>query len=134
VVGGRPGRSELTAVEQLSALPQRQPSDAPADEPADEPAPPRAGEPVLDPRVEAPDEDAGTQHPADGLALLRDALRDGSTVIVEVAGHTGRLERRELKPLNLDGGRLRALDPDREAELTIAVHRIASVLPTSSTP
>jgi len=80
------------------------------------------------------EEDAGTQHPADGLALLRDALRDGSTVIVEVAGHTGRVERRELKPLNLDGGRLRALDPDREAELTIAVHRIASVLPTSSTP
>ncbi len=80
------------------------------------------------------DDDPGTQHPADGLALLRDALRDGSTVIVEVAGHTGRLERRELKPLNLDGGRLRALDPDREAELTIAVHRIASVLPTSSTP
>ncbi|MFD6140856.1 helicase-associated domain-containing protein [Promicromonospora sp. NPDC060271] len=81
-----------------------------------------------------PEEDPGTQHPADGLALLRDALRDGTTVIVEVAGHTGRLERRELKPLNLDGGRLRALDPDREAELTIAVHRIASVLPTSSTP
>ncbi|MFI2487963.1 helicase-associated domain-containing protein [Promicromonospora kroppenstedtii] len=80
------------------------------------------------------DDDPGTQHPADGLALLRDALRDGSTVIIEVAGHTGRLERRELKPLNLDGGRLRALDPDREAELTIAVHRIASVLPTSSTP
>jgi hypothetical protein len=80
------------------------------------------------------DEDPGTQHPADGLALLRDALRDGSTVIVEVAGHTGRLERRELKPLNLDGGRLRALDPDREAELTIAVHRIASVLPTSPAP
>ncbi|GAB2471231.1 helicase-associated domain-containing protein [Promicromonospora xylanilytica] len=80
------------------------------------------------------DEDAGTQHPADGLALLRDALRDGSTVIVEVAGHTGRLERRELKPLNLDGGRLRALDPDREAELTIAVHRIASVLPTTPAP
>jgi hypothetical protein len=90
-------------------------------------------------RAAAPDADAlagdpGTQHPADGLALLRDALRDGSTVIVEMAGHTGRLERRELKPLNLDGGRLRALDPDREAELTIAVHRIASVLPTSSTP
>jgi hypothetical protein len=86
------------------------------------------------PAADPLDEDPGTQHPADGLALLRDALRDGTTVIVEVAGHTGRLERRELKPLNLDGGRLRALDPDREAELTIAVHRIASVLPTSSTP
>lgn len=89
-----------------------------------------AARPAVGPR----DDDPGTQHPADGLALLRDALRDGSTVIVEMAGHTGRLERRELKPLNLDGGRLRALDPDREAELTIAVHRIASVLPTSSTP
>lgn len=90
----------------------------------------QAGDLGLDPD----DDDPGTQHPADGLALLRDALRDGSTVIIEVAGHTGRLERRELKPLNLDGGRLRALDPDREAELTIAVHRIASVLPTSPRP
>ncbi|WP_275005715.1 helicase-associated domain-containing protein [Promicromonospora iranensis] len=103
---------------------------------------PAADAPALDrpvtraavPDPDALDDDPGTQHPADGLALLRDALRDGSTVIVEVAGHTGRLERRELKPLNLDGGRLRALDPDREAELTIAVHRIASVLPTTSTP
>jgi hypothetical protein len=90
--------------------------------------------PAVSRGVDPEDDDPGTQHPADGLALLRDALRDGSTVIVEMAGHTGRLERRELKPLNLDGGRLRALDPDREAELTIAVHRIASVLPTSSTP
>ncbi|MFJ3405558.1 helicase-associated domain-containing protein [Promicromonospora sp. NPDC090134] len=98
------------------------------------PVTPTAGAPSADRDPGPEDDDAGTQHPADGLALLRDALRDGSTVIVEVAGHTGRLERRELKPLNLDGGRLRALDPDREAELTIAVHRIASVLPTSSTP
>ena len=97
---------------------------------ADTPGLDRAVTPAADPHGEDP----GTQHPADGLALLRDALRDGSTVIVEVAGHTGRLERRELKPLNLDGGRLRALDPDREAELTIAVHRIASVLPTTSAP
>ncbi|MFD2793552.1 helicase-associated domain-containing protein [Promicromonospora vindobonensis] len=102
--------------------------------PADAPRLDRAVTPVPAIGADAVDEDAGTQHPADGLALLRDALRDGSTVIVEVAGHTGRLERRELKPLNLDGGRLRALDPDREAELTIAVHRIASVLPTSPAP
>lgn len=101
---------------------------------ADEPALDRPPTPTATPGADLLDGDAGTQHPADGLALLRDALRDGSTVIVEVAGHTGRLERRELKPLNLDGGRLRALDPNREAELTIAVHRIASVLPTSSTP
>jgi hypothetical protein len=134
VVASRPGRTDITAVEQLSGTP-----DAPEPAaPAREPVPPREPRPApasADGRgADLPDDDPGTQHPADGLALLRDALRDGSTVLVEVAGHTGRLERRELKPLNLDGGRLRALDPDREAELTIAVHRIASVLPTSSTP
>ena len=125
----------------VGSVPQRpEPPEARPRQGALEPLP-AADAPALDrpvTRAAAPgdgplDGDPGTQHPADGLALLRDALRDGSTVIVEVAGHTGRLERRELKPLNLDGGRLRALDPDREAELTIAVHRIASVLPTSST-
>jgi hypothetical protein len=142
VVGSQP-RAGITAVEQLSGIPAAGPGTgmaagpdptAPETEPPAARAPASADGPADRPTDEALDEDPGTQHPADGLALLRDALRDGSTVIVEVAGHTGRLERRELKPLNLDGGRLRALDPDREAELTIAVHRIASVLPTSSTP
>lgn len=130
MVESRP-RTGITAVEQLPGIPA--PTSGPP-APADEPVPVGAAASARGTDPETPDEDAGTQHPADGLALLRDALRDGSTVIIEVAGHTGRLERRELKPLNLDGGRLRALDPDREAELTIAVHRIASVLPTSSTP
>ncbi len=71
----------------------------------------------------------GTDDPGEALALLHDALRDGRRVWVEMVGRTGGLERRELKPLRLDGGRLRALDADREAELTIAVHRIASVAP-----
>lgn len=131
VVESRP-RAGITSVEQLPGVPAASAPSTPT--PADEPAPAPAATSADGADVEALDEDAGTQHPADGLALLRDALRDGSTVIIEVAGHTGKLERRELKPLNLDGGRLRALDPDREAELTIAVHRIASVLPTSSTP
>ncbi|WP_125776235.1 helicase-associated domain-containing protein [Antribacter gilvus] len=69
----------------------------------------------------------GTQHPADALALLRDAIRDGRKVQVDLVGRSGTLERRELRPLRLDGGRLRAVDPLREAELTIAVHRIAAV-------
>ncbi|MDR7383801.1 helicase-associated domain-containing protein [Promicromonospora iranensis] len=127
VVGAVPTRAETSGDRpRQGALEPLPAADAPAlDRPVTRAAAPAAD--VLD-------DDPGTQHPADGLALLRDALRDGSTVIVEVAGHSGRLERRELKPLNLEGGRLRALDPDREAELTIAVHRIASVLPTSSTP
>lgn len=133
VVGSR--RPGITAVEQLTDAPAAGGADTetPREAPEESSGRAPAEAPDDDARDDAGD-DAGTQHPADGLALLRDALRDGSTVIVEVAGHTGRLERRELKPLNLDGGRLRALDPNREAELTIAVHRIASVLPTSSTP
>jgi hypothetical protein len=81
-------------------------------------------------RVAARTAHRGTDEPGEALALLHDALRDGRTVWVEMVGRTGGLERRELKPLRLDGGRLRALDADREAELTIAVHRIASVAPT----
>jgi hypothetical protein len=80
-------------------------------------------------RVAARAANRGTDEPGEALALLHDALRDGRRVWVEMVGHTGGLERRELKPLRLDGGRLRALDADREAELTIAVHRIASVTP-----
>jgi hypothetical protein len=67
--------------------------------------------------------------PGDALALLHEAIRDGRVVWIEMAGRTGALERRALRPLRLDGGRLRALDADREAELTVAVHRIASVEP-----
>ncbi|GAA4694328.1 Helicase conserved C-terminal domain-containing protein [Promicromonospora umidemergens] len=136
--GGAPLRGyRVVASVPRSAEPTREGPRPGALEPlpaADTPRLDRAVKPIPAIGAEALDEDSGTQHPADGLALLRDALRDGSTVIVEVAGHTGRLERRELKPLNLDGGRLRALDPDREAELTIAVHRIAAVLPTSPAP
>lgn len=78
--------------------------------------------------TEAPD-DEGTQHPADALAILRDAIRDGAHVWVELVGRTGSPERRRLRPLRLDGGRLRAVDPARDAELTVAVHRIAGVDP-----
>ncbi|MDO8143920.1 helicase-associated domain-containing protein [Isoptericola sp. 178] len=70
------------------------------------------------------------REPGDVQAELSEALRDGRTVWVELVGGSGALERRELRPMRLEGGRLRALDPVREAELTIAVHRIASVQPT----
>ncbi|MCF4122220.1 helicase-associated domain-containing protein [Antribacter sp. KLBMP9083] len=78
--------------------------------------------------TDAPDGE-GTQHPADALAILRDAIRDGAHVWVELVGRTGSPERRRLRPLRLDGGRLRAVDPARDAELTVAVHRIAGVDP-----
>ncbi|GAB3163868.1 helicase-associated domain-containing protein [Myceligenerans halotolerans] len=73
------------------------------------------------------DTPAGTQPHADGLALLREAVRDGLLVRVDVVGAAGKLERRTLRPLRLEGGRLRAVDPARDAEITVAVHRVARV-------
>lgn len=61
------------------------------------------------------------------LALLREAIADQSLLWVEIIGADGSLARRRLRPLTLEAGRLRALDPDREAELTVAIHRVASV-------
>jgi hypothetical protein len=50
-------------------------------------------------------------------------------VWLEVVGTSGGPSRRRVRPLTLDAGRLRAQDPARDAELTVAVHRIASVAP-----
>ncbi|MFD6178490.1 MULTISPECIES: helicase-associated domain-containing protein [unclassified Isoptericola] len=89
--------------------------------------PPVTSSPAATPR--APNGRPRTTEPGDALATLHDALRDGHLVWIEMVGASGGLERRALKPLRLDGGRLRALDPAREAELTVAVHRIAAVEP-----
>lgn len=70
---------------------------------------------------------SGTSDPLVALGLLREAASDGRDVWLEVAGPTGGLTRRRVRPLRIDAGRLRAVDVDREAELTVAVHRIAGV-------
>ena len=64
------------------------------------------------------------------LVLLREAAQARTSVWLEVVGPDGRSQRRLVRPLKVEGGRLRALDPQREAELTVAVHRIAGVDPT----
>ncbi|QAY63627.1 hypothetical protein ET495_10620 [Xylanimonas allomyrinae] len=74
----------------------------------------------------------GTAVPGDALALLRDAVRDGGHVWLELVDGHGRPIRRRVRPLRVEAGRLRALDPQRAAELTIAVHRIARVDPDDS--
>ncbi|GII97650.1 hypothetical protein Slu03_00280 [Sediminihabitans luteus] len=71
----------------------------------------------------------GTSEPADALALLRETIELGGHVWLEVVGPRGLPDTRRVRPLRLDAGRLRAVDADREAELTVAVHRIASVRP-----
>ncbi|GIG27686.1 helicase-associated domain-containing protein [Cellulomonas marina] len=71
----------------------------------------------------------GTADPASALLVLRQAAADRTAVRVELVGPDGRLQERVLRPLRVDAGRLRAVDPARAAELTIAVHRIAGVRP-----
>ncbi|UZN04108.1 helicase-associated domain-containing protein [Cellulomonas sp. S1-8] len=71
----------------------------------------------------------GTSEVGDVLVVLREAAQAKTSVWVEIVGADGRAERRLVRPLKVDGGRLRALDPRREAELTVAVHRIADVTP-----
>ncbi len=61
------------------------------------------------------------------IVLLREAIADGALVTIAMADSRGTLTHRTLKPLTLDSGRLRAADPARESELTVAIHRIASV-------
>ncbi|WP_066465536.1 helicase-associated domain-containing protein [Sanguibacter suarezii] len=73
----------------------------------------------------------GTPDPLVALGLLREAAADGHEVWLEVAGPTGALTRRRVRPLRIDAGRLRAVDVAREAELTVAVHRIAGVEPVA---
>lgn len=82
----------------------------------------------------APDSPAGTADPVDALVLLREAAAAKVAVWVELVGSHGVPDRRLLRPLRVEGGRLRAIDPARESELTVAVHRIASVTPETPQP
>jgi Helicase conserved C-terminal domain len=71
----------------------------------------------------------GTEDPVAALATLREAVADGREVWLEVVGPQGTPQRRRVRPVRVDGGRVRAVDSARDAELTVAVHRIASVTP-----
>ena len=68
----------------------------------------------------------GIPDPVGSLALLREAATAGRDVWLELAGPGGPTVRR-VRPLTVDGGRVRARDTERETELTVAVHRIVSV-------
>ncbi|MGV8967136.1 MAG: helicase-associated domain-containing protein, partial [Cellulomonas sp.] len=71
--------------------------------------------------------DAGTVDPVAALATLRQAAADGHEVWLEIVGPQGTPGRRRVRPLRVDAGRVRAVDTERDAELTVAVHRIAGV-------
>ncbi|MBI9114554.1 helicase-associated domain-containing protein [Sanguibacter suaedae] len=70
---------------------------------------------------------AGTTEPVVALGMLREAAADGREVWLEMVGAHGVPQRRRVRPLRVDAGRLRAVDVARESELTVAVHRIVAV-------
>ncbi|KAE8762845.1 helicase-associated domain-containing protein [Georgenia thermotolerans] len=65
--------------------------------------------------------------PVHALVVLREAAEAGGAVEMVLVGATGRAERRRVRPVHVDGGRVRVLDLDRESELTVAIHRISAV-------
>ena len=67
--------------------------------------------------------------PALALGLLREAAEEHRPVWLQLVGPDGTTSRRRVRPLRVDAGRVRVLDLDREAELTVAVHRIVDVTP-----
>lgn len=71
----------------------------------------------------------GTPDPVEALALLREAAADGREVWIDIVDPAGGTARRRVRPLRVDAGRVRAVDAERESELTVAVHRIADVTP-----
>lgn len=90
----------------------------------------RAGGPPGGAPGSAQDADQGTPDPVLALALLREAVAEGREVWLDIVGPDGGSSRRRVRPVRVDAGRVRAIDPEREAELTVAVHRIAGVTPT----
>lgn len=93
-----------------------------------------AAPPAATTRDDVVPEPRGTTEPPAALGLLRDAIDAGDHVVLETIDPTGQPTRRRVKPLVLEGGRLRALDPARDAELTVAVHRIAGVFTDAPAP
>ncbi|MDR2722330.1 MAG: helicase-associated domain-containing protein [Cellulomonadaceae bacterium] len=63
------------------------------------------------------------------VTVIHEAIRSGATIVVQLAGSRGDVETRTLQPVSFEGGRLRAIDPARETELTVVVHRIVSARP-----
>ncbi|KGM08596.1 hypothetical protein N868_08035, partial [Cellulomonas carbonis T26] len=82
----------------------------------------RAEDPSADDGVPSPD-------PVLGLDLLREAASEGREVWLEMVDPHGTPVRRRVRPVRVDAGRVRLLDAERETEMTVAVHRIATVTP-----
>lgn len=88
----------------------------------------RRGESQVDSGLRTgPQRTRGTDDPGTALATLREAAADRSEVWLEMVGAHGALERRRVRPLHVDGGRVRVTDVARDAEIVVAAHRVAGV-------
>ena len=87
----------------------------------------RAGERRAQELLRSRSEEPGA--PADTLEALRLAASRGGNVELVMAGASGGVQSRVVRPLTVDPGRIRVLDVRRDAEITVAAHRIAAVRP-----
>ncbi len=81
-------------------------------------------------------EDAGPRlapsEPASTLATLREAVAGRARVWIGYADGNGRVERRVVEPLSVDGGRVTAFDHASEEVRTFSVHRVTGVAPAEA--
>ena len=59
------------------------------------------------------------------MTLLKAAI--GRSVWLTIAGPSGEVQRRRVRPLRLDGPRVVVRDEVRESDLTVGAHRIVAV-------
>ncbi|GAA4414999.1 helicase-associated domain-containing protein [Georgenia halophila] len=71
--------------------------------------------------------------PVHALEVLRDSAAAGESVDIVVVGALGTPEQRRVRPLSVEGGRVRMADLERETEMTVAIHRISAVATVSTT-
>ena len=70
--------------------------------------------------------------PADTLARLREAVAAATRIWIGYADGNGRVERRVVQPLSVDGGRVTAFDHASEQVRTFSVHRVTGVAPAEA--
>ena len=69
--------------------------------------------------------DVPAADPASVMTLLKAAI--GRSVWLTIAGPSGEVQRRRVRPLRLDGPRVVVRDEVRESDLTVGAHRIVAV-------
>ncbi|WP_324650541.1 helicase-associated domain-containing protein [Georgenia sp. H159] len=121
-LGGRPGRRAVRAVPRV-----RRAGEVHVQGPDDVHLERLVGRMRAGQERAAQRDDLPATDPVHTVAALREAADGGNAVRVVVIGASGKPERRRVRPLSVEGGRVRMRDLDREAELVVAVHRISAV-------